>query len=452
MFKQKIASLNLLIPVLLCLLAACTKTTPFGADLLTDQTADYDYTDTVTVEFSIERDDSTITSDRTLIPYFLCGELDDDIFGRSRAEINALVQLGTFAPDFDSVKYKVDSLVLYLRYDASGVYGDTTQPQTIKVSRLTDPLVYDATYYAYQNLTAGQELGSVSFLPKPRTLDSLFSASTRAAYVSIPLNNNFANELFHLDSARLVSDTAFYNYLRGFKITTTSNTGIKPGAMLAFALNEPNYSRLRLYYSEKDTAVQKTFDFFFQGANKFVHYSQNYTGTVPGALIGQKAENLLYAQGMNGIRLKVTLPYINQLENIVVNEADLVLTAAANVPNDNPFLKPANQLVLLELQGDTSLVLTTDVVYSLGPSLNGGFSAFGGFPVDEKDNGTDVVRYRLALSDKLQQMVDEPTNDPKKKTLYVTVYPQSRSVMRSIFYGPKSATFPAKLALKYTRL
>ena len=63
-----------------------------------------------------------------------------------------------------------------------------------------------------------------------------------------------------------------------------------------------------------------------------------------------------------------------------------------------------------------------------------------------------VDRYRLTLSRRFQYMVDNTSGDIKDQTLFINVYPQSRSASRAVLYGPKSATFPAKLALKFTRV
>ena len=154
---------------------------------------------------------------------------------------------------------------------------------------------------------------------------------------------------------------------------------------------------------------------------------------------------------MQGLRLKVEIPYIDQLDNIAVNKAQLVLTAAS-LPNDNPLLIPGRQLILTEFLGDSIFAFTSDVSYSLGPALNQGFGFFGGTPVKENINGTLVERYRLTLSQRLQDMVDDTSGNIKKKTVYVNITPQSRVPHRSVIYGPKNATFPAKLELKYTRV
>lgn len=430
--------------------AACTKPTAFGSELLQSETADYNFTDTLSIKCTVEREDSTVTSDRTsTASYFLCGELNDPLFGKSSSEIYSLLQLGTLNPDFNPAIQTLDSIVLYLAYDKSGVYGDTTQAQTLHVFRLDEKLDYTKDYYSIESLPSSTEIGSVNFLPKPRSVDSLFVSSSKAAFLKVPLDNAFGNELLGVDSLNMISDTAFYKVLKGIKITTSTN-GASPGAMMAFALNNDGYSRIRMYYTQHDT-LHKTFDYYFSGANKFMHFTHNYTGVVAGQQIGQPSDDLMYVQGMNGLRVKVELPYVSRLEGIAVNEADLVLTAAS-VPGDLPALAPAAQFIFTISSGDTSFVFTPDVTYSLGPTLSGGFSAFGGFPVSETDGGTTVQRYRLALSDYLQQMVDDTSGDPKKRTLYINVYPQNRSAMRAILYGPKSAVFPAKLALKYTKL
>lgn len=449
---QKLPALVATSLLILGLWTACTKPTPFGASLLEGEIADYDYTDTMTVVCTLEREDSTQTSDRSsTVSYFLCGELNDPVFGHSSSEIYSLLQLGVLDPGFDPTIHKLDSIVLYLRYNVNGFYGDTLQAQNLHVYRLNDPIDPDNSYYSTQSIAAGTEIGSLqNFYPRPSKSDSLFSTTTKGAYIRVPLSNAFGNEILGMDSLTLTSDTLFYKALRGIKIASGPSNGGGLGSMMAFSLNDASYSLVRMYYSEHDT-TKLTYSMFFQGCNKFTHFTQNYTGTAPGQQIGKVCPDLMYAQGMNGLRLKVVIPYANFLENIAVNDAHLVLTTAS-VPGDNALLAPADQMVFTESYGDSLFLFTSDVNYSLTPTGTGGFDVFGGIPLSETDNGVSLTRYRLALSQRLQDMVDETTGDIKKKTIYLNVYPQNRSARRAIFYGPKSTTYPAKIALKYTRL
>lgn len=440
----------------LALWTACTKPTPFGSELLNDELADYDYTDTITVWCTIEREDSVSTSDQgSTAGSFLCGELDDPVFGKSSSEIFSLLQLDYPDPGFDTTKQEFDSIVLYLRYAPSNVYGDTMQAQNLRVYRLDQTLDNDSEYFSNSSLPATTEIGRLDgFLPKPNKADSLIVTSTKAPYIRVPLDDDFGKELFRLDSVSLSDDSTFYRIVRGLKIV--SSTGTSPGAMLAFNLNDEAFSRVRIYYHIKDdtTKAVKAFDFFFAGANKFVHFNHDYTGTPVGQQIGQKADDFVYVQGMEGLRVKVEFPYIDQLDNIAVNKAQLVLTRAL-VPNDNVNLTAGKQLVLTEQRTDTAnayFVFTSDVSYSLGPAFNQGYGRFGGNPEFENVNGTLVERYRMTMTQRLQDMVDDSSGDLKKRTVYINVTPQSRVAQRSIVYGPKNAMFPAKLELKYTRV
>lgn len=433
--------------------AACTKPTPFGSELLDDEQADYDYTDTVTVWCTIQQEDSVLTSDQnSTAGSFLCGELNDPFFGKSTAEIFSLLQLDFPDPGFDTTKQVFDSIRLFLRYAPANVYGDTLQAQNLRVYRLDETLDDDKEYYAKNSLPASTEIGRVDgFFPKPNKVDSLISTSTKAPYLRVPLSDDFGKELFLMDSVTLSDDSTFYRAVRGIKIV--SSTGALPGAMLSFNLNDESYSRIRLYYHLKSdtTKAVKAFDFFFAGANKFVHFEHDYTGSPAGAQIGMRSDDLLYLQAMQGLRMKVEFPYVDRLDKIAVNKAQLVLSRA-NLAGDFSTLTPASQLVFTELRGDTSFIFTSDVSYSLGPALNQGFSRFGGNPEKEDVNGTLVERYRLTLTQRLQSMVDDTSGDLKKKTVYVNITPQGRVAQRAILYGPKNVSFPAKLELKYTRV
>ena len=432
---------------------SCTKPTPFGSELLSGDLAAIGYTDTLTLQCTLLREDSILSSDRSsTASYMFCGQIDDPVFGNSRSDIFTLFRMNSLNPNFKDAT--VDSIVLYLNYDGAGIYGDTLQPQTLRVHRLTtDTLVrWDKDYYSNHSFTVDQQLGEIAnFLPTPNIGTNLFDTINKAPYVRIPLDNAFGQELLNIDSIDLTSDTTFWKKLRGIRIS--AEPAGSPGAMLAFDLNNTTFSRIRLYYKlATDTSSNsRTYDYSFVGGNKMTHFSHDYTGSPIEPALNQAAEDYLFVQGMSGLRMKVEIPYAHLLSNIAVNKAELELTMAS-YPGDNSLLESAKQIVFTEILGDTAVSLTSDVLFSLGSAGTGGFAAFGGFPEMESDNGMSVNRYRLTLTRRFQAMVDNASGDIKKQTLYINVYPQSRSAMRAIFFGPKSASFPAKLALKFTKV
>lgn len=450
--KQKLPAFALILLAAIALWAGCKKPTALGSELLDSDYSDYIFTDTIEVRCTIEREDSSLTSDRTsTADYFLCGELNDPEFGVSASEIFAQILGENLNPNFDTTTQAFDSLVLYLRYASAGVYGDTTLPQTLRVLRIEDNNFLSASkdYYSNQSFPATEELGKIeNFKPYPTSYDSLFEG-IEGPFLKVVLKPEFGQELFNLDSASYSLDSVFQQKLRGLKIVTSSG-GAAPGAMLAFNLNDNNLSRIRLFFHEKSDSTAKSFDYFFKGANKFTHFihDHNANNAPAGQLIDQQyANEKIYVQGMEGLRVKIEFPHAHQLNNIAVNQAQLVLTVADN----HPSLSPASQLFLTQLQGDTSFILTSDILYSFGPNLNGGFSTFGGSPKSVVDNGTTVTRYRLTMSELFQHFVDDDSStDTKNRTVYLGVYPRSRTANRAVLYGPKSLSFPAKVELTYT--
>lgn len=431
------------------LLAACNKPSPFGADLLDDQLADYAFTDTLTVNYTVIREDSILTSDRSFTAdYFLCGQLNDPSFGVSRSDIYSLLQLDNLNPGFKATDV-LDSVELILRYDAPGIYGDTSQPVNLRIYRLSDQLRWDEDYYSNESLAAAEELGSLDFRPRPTTLVNnpfdTTSDATKYTYIKVPLNQAFGQMLMGMDSLKLSNDTLFWDELNGLKISVSSPS--QPGVMLAFDLNN-SLSRIRLHYTRDTNHL--SFDYFF-AANKFMQFQHDYNGAPAGQQINQLNPDYLYLQGMGGLKLKVEVPYADRFEDIAVNKAELVFSVA-NPNNDPGALLPADQLVSTESRGDTTFVLTSDVLFSLGITLSGGFAAFGGTPEIEILNNTAVNRYRLTATQRFQDMVDDTSGDVKNRTFYINVYPQRGSAMRTILHGPGSTSYPAKLELKYTRI
>jgi Domain of unknown function (DUF4270) len=438
---------------------ACNKSTPFGADLLDDQLADYKETDTTTVRYILERDDSIITSDRSFTsPFFLCGELNDPVFGKSVSEINTLFRPGGTEPKFLKTAV-IDSMVLFLRYAPSGVYGDTTQALNLAVYQLDQQIFRDSTYYSIRNLPATRKIGELNnFLPRPNkkdslsfpnNKDSLVFAKSKAAFLRVRLDQSFAQDITKIDSAGLATQDTFFRRIRGLKIQVKNSGTNQPGCMLAFDLNDDNtdgsyYSFMRVFYREDTT--KKVYDYFFARTNKFTRFKHDYTGSEVAPLIGKEVTEKLYLQGMGGLRLKAEFPYAHLWERIAVNKAFLEHTVASS--DNTSSLLPASQLAILENSGDTLKVFSPDVTYSLG--FDGTFSIFGGIPVEETINGTKVKRYRMNMVQRFQDYIDGDGKDPKSRSVYITVQPPNRSAMRTIINGPKSTTFPAKLQMTYT--
>jgi hypothetical protein len=315
------------------------------------------------------------------------------------------------------------------------------------VNRLTEVIKNSKAYYSTNAIPAGEEIGVLNnFLPRPRTSLNLFDTITKGAYVRLPLSNALGEDILKLDSATRANDSTFYAFVRGLRITAES--AADPGAMLAFDLNDSKFSFIRLYYTQNDTS-KRTFDMRFRGTNKFVQYEHDYSGKPVEALIGKPVDDLLYLQSLTGLKLKMSVPFANALKNVVINKAELLLTVAEQ-SGDFLSLAPASQLVITKKSTDSTFAFISDVSYAA--NLGALRSFFGGFPNNELVGGVTVKQYKMTMSNHFQDMIMDATTSLEERTVFINVYTQNGSAMRSILYGANHPQYPAKLSIKYTFL
>lgn len=421
---------------------SCTKPTPFGAELLEDQVADYDNID-IKVNCTVITEDSVTTADRNnSFEYFYCGQLNDEKFGTSASEIFTQFYV-TSIPNLTNATF--DSIVLILPYFASAVYGDTLSSVNLQVFQLDDTIAPSRNYYSTNSISAGTPVSDVkTFFPRPRTnvkiLDTAASA-TKIPHLQINLTQAFGEQLLDIDSATMADVYGFWRATKGLKIVSTTSSN--PGCMLAFNLNSANCF-MRLFYTVSDTIHRKLdYDLSALGSNKFMHFTHAYTGTDAGNSIGVVNPDMLYMQGMSGLKLRLEFPDAAEtLDNILVNKAEIELTSAVTAQN-----APINQLVVYEKANDTTFVVNSDAQYSL--SVTGSQLTLAGGAPKTKDG---LTKYHLIMSKHFQEIVDADPNDAAAKVVYINVFPQRGSAARNIFFGINDPDNPLRLRLKYTKL
>ncbi len=421
---------------------SCTKSTPFGSELLQDQVADYDAVD-IPINCTVILEDSVTTADRNnSFEYFYCGQLNDDQFGASTSEIFTQFY-NNGIPNFKNARF--DSIKLVLPYFTTAVYGDTTGLQTLQVFQLDDTIISSKNYYSVNSIPANSSVSDqYTFSPRPRTYTKILdtaAATTKLPHVEINLSQAFGEQLIAIDSATMANKFTFWRVTKGLKLVSTNNSG--RGCMLALNLNSAN-AFIRMYYTVDDT-LHKTVDYDFNitGSNKFMHFAHNYAGTPAGQSVGVVNPDMLYMQGLSGLKLKVEFPSAAaDFDNILVNKADLEM----NMEALSDFA-PISQLVSYDKATDTTFVVTSDAEYSL--SVTGSnFTLFGGTPQKK----TGLYQYHLTMSKRFQKIVDADPADAAAKVIYINVFPQRGSAARNIIYGVNHPDHPMRLRLKYTKI
>jgi hypothetical protein len=441
---------SILFAAIACILSfACTKPTPFGAELLNDQIADFEGEDVV-VNCTVERQDTLVSVDRTSsFPYFLCGVVNDPEFGATTSEIYSLFR-PVSAVNYEGVE--VDSIFLVLPYSTSGFYGDTMTPQTIRVLQLATEMDFNKAYRITDTFATQMEIGKVeNFMPRPRTskrfLDT--AASTpKLPFLKIPLTQDFGNLLKSIDSTTMTLPLDFHKIVKGLKIESSLPNG-GTGAMMSFVLNSTNCF-IRLHYKKGDKNLK--FDYRLtwtstdQQMSKFMHIEHQYANTPAFTSVGQLNPALLYLQGMAGLRLKLEFPKDPNLNNVLINRAELQFYST------NSTLYPvATQLIALTKNSSNVFSRVSDANYSL--QVADTYTLFGGRP---QKVSTDLVKYQMTLTDHFQSIVKDTTGDALKRSIYLNFESsdnlQLLTTSRNIIYGPGDATYPLKVRIKYTKL
>ncbi|TRX38948.1 DUF4270 domain-containing protein [Flavobacterium sp. ZT3R18] len=289
--------------------------------------------DTVTVDVSTIKLDSLVTSSESRI---LVGNYDDPLFGKVKADSYFQVSTTAFNlysqnSDTDATGYVFDSIAMILKYD-DYYYADTTKVQTLSIHRILKKFkanINNSSFYNNSSLNYNDtSIGSVSYRPKPISKDS----------INIKLSNAFGLEFFNkFKNNEITSSEEFADYLKGFMITSASNSST---SVIGFNL----LSKVRLYYSKGTAASGESYvkDFTILDAGKqFNAISSDRAGTLIQDLPLSKmklsstlTENKGFIQSGTGIVCRVDFPNIKQLKYLsdkgAIVDAKLIMKPAKN--------------------------------------------------------------------------------------------------------------------------
>ncbi len=438
--------------------SSCNDPSDIGSVLVEEQFSDIRFTDTVTINAVTIPQDSIFTYTRIVANQpnsYLCGYLDDPLFGKSQATIyfDLGPVLNSSLVDLDFSQAVFDSLVLSLSYNPLLTYGDTLKPQNLRVYRVSEEMYYNEEYY-YSNhefecfpTPIGEKL---SFLPQPNTVISEISTEdtlVKSPHIRIMLDPDLATELMPVDVAEAEAlyenDQTFREVFRGIKIESDASGSNILGFNLRYVL-----SYMRIYYTVDEE--QKTFTLQAQDPGvKFNHFDHDYSGSIVEGFINNEeaSDSLVFAQGMSGTNIKVDFPYIKDIQNVVVNKAELELTFADLMEDDTSTYDHPARIVLTRLDEDGNLVFIEDVSDAL--SL-GSINLYGGTELLGEENGLTLRKYKLNISNHLQDIIDNRLGG--NDSVYIQVYLKNQYAYRGVFFGPGHSRFPLKLNLAYTQL
>lgn len=444
---------------------ACNDPSNIGSELVDGEFSDIKFTDTITVSTLNTKQESIFTYTNNIANQsgsYLCGNIDEPVFGSYKASmyIDFLLNSTSVVAGNRFEDAIFDSLVLSLAYDSLRTYGDTLIPQTLEVERLLEPMDGDVEYYYSDQsfMTDPTPIGVYpDFIPQPTTrITTIIEDDTTVSspHIRIPLSQDMGMELMGYDSLTYANSENFQAAFNGVKVRSTVDNANILGFNLQSAL-----SYMRLYYTIDD--AQFTFTYTIEGLSvKYNEFEHDYTGSVIEPFIDNEemSDSLVFAQGMSGTNVKIDFPHIHTLEDIIVNKADLEFTMAYLPGDDTINYSPPVRVVLAYLSDDGNYYFIDDVTAAIG---TGGLNAFGGNPITVDEDGVFVQKYKMNISNYLQDIVDCTdsegfqtncfSNNAVNNSLYMQIYLKNQYASRGVIYGAGHSKYPAKLDLIYTQ-
>lgn len=316
-----------------------------GTNVIEQQEVGLIQFDTIRVEAYTRRVDSIPALNSR---YSLAGSYVDPVLGKTTAGFYSQYLLPSSNIDFgDGITSEdLDSIVINLKYfDA---YGDTLDPQTLKVYEMTEKLAstepdpddpdVDVSLDIYTDDTYTTEaapLAEKTFFPELGKTDDNGTADYKS--LQIRLSDDFGKKIMDASGSSSLSDNEnFVDFIKGLYVVGDNPAqGLDEGSILSFDLLDSE-SNMVLYYDGDSLEFNIS-----TSALRVNHFEHDYSGTD----VQNQIDNMplqpeqVYLQSMAGTQFIIDFPTAHHFldSNYVINEARLELPVTGETPNYNTF-------------------------------------------------------------------------------------------------------------------
>lgn len=404
------------------------------------------------------------------VDYALLGEMNDPDFGYSKSDFYGQLTLGSVVPN-GSFKpfegYMVDSAMIYLTFQKSGIVGDTVANHKVSIYELTKPLNPLNNYFSDMDLTgyydesqpiAEKVLNAKNFIKgtKEKT-DSIWKIANKELQWSFRLNNETTQKLFNLDKSALADREAFKEAFKGIHITSKLEKPGTEGSLMRFnVLSQKSYMTLYYSYERRDKynqiidTVRYNYSFYFNHesvrANRFKNEGNDITVEDP------TVKNL-YIQSMAGSAAKFKFPgeiynwadsISDEKHRVGISTVDLVFNIDTTLSQIKKYALPS-ELKIKQLNTKTGKLETPTFL-----NANGGYeNAFIGGTINYS-TFTYHFRFARGFFESVLNNGDKIFENEFYLTPASSKSNYSRVVLRSSA-GPDSDTTRLKLDIKYVK-
>ncbi len=465
---------NFLLILLMALTAifSCSEPTLIGSELLEEDNVSLNFTDETPIAAQTVQGDIL----QTYSPFaaaqlnnVLLGGFDDDDFGKGTSSIYTQFALSLTQATPDVSRATLDSVILTIAYDTTlAGYGNLTEALEIEVFPINEDMQNIESYFSDQTFQTGENIGGATVIPSfdsTVVVNSYVSDSltfdTVLAHIRIPLKTS--HFLQALDTALYENNVALQEIFKGIHIVTPN----KQNGVLSLDFSQ-SISRISMFYSTtvRLETIQHEYQFDFNAGNS---RSVNLTSTPSGLVepfIGTGLDNLLFVQGMQGVNTEISFPDLSELENIIVNKAELEFTVDRSLSTNAIFSLPTQLSVTTLEENGLNLISDLQSVIIQQGTLSS-LDNFGGQLVEEMENGELLLKYKINISDHFQKILDEEVENKitisagveqsilrlfQVYRLYDLLPAKASNASRAAFFGPNHAQYPMKLNLTFTKI
>jgi hypothetical protein len=324
------------------------------------------------------------------------GTINNDVFGRSSASLylNFVLESENVTLDLSPEEYVVDDLTLTLNADVA--YGTPSESQQFRIKVLDEDLILDSTYNSSKSFrTDDNPVGTTFFSFTDQSQMNSLTNDDSYAGIQISLDKDLGEFLLQGIGREYSTSSQFQEYFKGLFIENSSPSSVQTGAI--YNLNTTG-SRIELtlnfHPANNDSAdARESLTYVTTlSTTRVNHFDHDRTGALVEGSINdpEKGRELLFAQGISGVRSELFFPYLNtfaQSNDIAISLARIKVKTSDMQPSGVPF---APKLYLLDFEidrasGDTLETLNSD--YTFSTSRHG-----GELSEDETEYVFDVTR------------------------------------------------------------
>lgn len=382
----------------------------------------------------------------------ILGQYNDPVFGYTRYDLTAQMQLSPVGVDFSEATF--DSAFLLLSYDTTfSPYGETEAMQTLDVYELTNREMPEKVFVEDEFEIEPNAIGSLTFAPAFKNQNRGDSLSA-PSHIRVPMTEEFGEKILSLDTSVTASVLNFLDEFAGIVVRPRENAFNGAYRFFAYPTSSAGqsnnsdvaaYSGIRIYYT-KDGESKEAYLKMSGSLHHFTTVEHRYEGSVLESVLNDQPADpeYMYIQP-TGVGVRIAFDDVSKYQNKVINDVSLTWRVAEHPLGDTSTYQPMPALFALEKESIADRTPITDILFYQSGGAYRQF--FGGVLQDNNTTNGNQPVYTFNITNQFQHIVDGSA-DPE--IFIVPTHQDVSRIARSVLHGPGAADTLLQPSIKIT--